>query len=322
MLRFALRRLVAAVPLVWGVATLVFLLSQAAPGRAFHELEGPGAEPGAAAHLRELLGADRPIWDRYVAWLRGSVTGDLGTSFSLRSPVSGLLRDGVVNSFCLAGIALALQFLLGIAVALLACWWTGGWLDRVLVACASCLYSVPSFCLGIVLVGIFSLHFGWLPASQMHSIDADRLSTWSRWVDGLRHLLLPALTLSLPAAGGIALYLREQIRALATRTFLVAARSRGAGRGRLLAHAGRNALLPLVTLLGLSLPGLVGGAAVVEVLYAWPGMGRLAYHAVLARDEPLILGCTLVASIAVVLGSLAADLAAAAVDPRVREETS
>ncbi len=322
MLRFASRRLLAVVPLAWGVATLVFLLAQIAPGEPFHEIEGPGVEPRAAEHLRALFGADRPLWERYVAWMSGSLSGDLGVSFSLRQPVSSLLAEGLRNTFCLAGLALALQFVLGTAAALAACRWPRGWVDRALVVSAGLLYSLPSFCLGIALVGVFSVRLGWLPTSQMRSIDAASLSSWARGLDTLRHLLLPSLTLALPTAGAVALYVRDRMRSVLSRPFVTAARARGAGPGRvLLAHALRNSLLPIVSLLGLSLPGLAGGAAVIEVLYAWPGMGRLAYQAVLARDEPLVLGCTLVASVTVILGSLAADLVSAAVDPRVKEAT-
>jgi peptide/nickel transport system permease protein len=155
----------------------------------------------------------------------------------------------------------------------------------------------------------------------MRSVDAPDLDAAARFLDALRRAVLPCLALALPPAGGIALYVRDQVEAALARGHVRAARARGLTRRRVLVrHALRSVLLPVVNLFGLALPGIVGGSVVVETLFAWPGMGRLAYQAVLARDEPLILGCACAGTAAVILGSLLADLAGAALHPRVREE--
>jgi len=313
------RRTMAAVPLLLGVLTLVFLLVQLAPGDPFRLEPASGVSRGAERTLRRAFEADRPLPTRYAIWLEGFLTGDLGTSYIYHRPVSALLREAAGNTLVLAGLATLFQFLLGTAAGLLAAGSRRAWLDRALAGLSSLAYSVPSFWLGLVLVWIFSVRLGWLPVSQMHSIDAAEHSRAWRAVDFLRHLLLPCLALTLPSAGGIALYVREEVRARLGRPFARSARARGIGERAVVLHALKSALLPLVNMLGLALPGILGGSVVLEVLYAWPGMGRLAYQAVLAKDEPLVLGCAWVTSVLVVAGSMLADLLSAWVDPRTRE---
>ena len=279
--------------------------------------------PEAAEHLRQIFGAERSLPERYLSWLAGFFSGDLGISFSHRRSVAELLGEAVGNTFALAGTAILLQFLLGTAAGVAAAAGRSRWLDRGIAVGASLIYSLPSYWLALALVWLFSVRLGWLPVSQMHSIDAADLGAWSRLLDSLRHLVLPCLSLALPAAAGIALYVREEVRDSLWREFVRTARARGVGeRQVILRHSLSHALLPVVNLFGLALPGIVGGSVVLEVLFAWPGMGRLAYQAVLSRDEPLILGCTWLASLFVVAGSLAADLLSAWVDPRVRESLS
>ncbi len=317
---FVLRRLLSVLPLVWGTATLVFLLVEAAPGVPFDSLREPGVSPRTAIRLHEAFGADRPFLDRYVDWLEGLLHGDFGTSWSYRQPAAGLIREAALNTLTLAGPALILQFALGLAAGFVAARSRGGFADRGMSAAAAALYSVPSFCLALPLTWLLAVRLRWLPVSQMHSLDAATLSTLPRLLDTVRHLVLPCLALVLPTAAGIALYVRDQVRAALDLGFVSAARARGLGwRQAELRHALRAALLPVVALFGLAIPGILGGSVAIEVLFAWPGLGRLAYQAVLARDTPLILGCTCVASLLVVAGGLLADLLSAALDPRARE---
>jgi len=320
MTSYAARRILAAIPLIAGVLTIVFLLVEAAPGDPFVLEPGPGVDAGAAGRLREAFGADKPLLSRYGAWVGGALTGDLGTSFTHRRAVADLLRESIGNTVVLAGTAILLQFLLGMAGGLAAAAARTRWLDRGFTCLAGVVYSLPSYWLGLLMVALFSVRLGWLPVSQMHSPVAASLDGGRRLADSFRHLVLPCLALTLPAASGIALYVRDEMRAVLDRSPIRMARARGVTRwGILLRHSLKGALTPVITLLGLALPGLVGGSVVVEVLFAWPGMGRLAYEAVLARDEPLILGCAWVASLAVIIGSLMADLLAAWADPRLRE---
>ncbi len=320
MIGFVVRRLLSAIPLVWGAATLVFILVNAAPGDPFDSLREPGVSPRTAARLHEVFGTDRPFMTRYLDWLGGLARGDLGTSWSYRQPAAGLVRDAALNTLSLAGPALALQFALGLAAGIAAARSRGGFVDRVVSTAAAALYAVPSYCLALPVTWLLAVRLGWLPVSQMRSLDAASLPTMPRLLDTVRHLVLPCLALVLPAAAGIALYVRDQMRAALDRVFVSAARARGLGGRRAeLRHALRAALVPVAVLFGLALPALLGGSVVIEVLFAWPGLGRLAYQAVLSRDLPLVLGCTCLASLLVVAGGLVADLLAAALDPRARE---
>jgi|SRR5438552_6194658 len=317
---FVLRRLLAAIPLAWAAATLVFLLVAAAPGEPFDALREPGGSAATAERLRQAFGTSRPFLPRYLDWLAGLLLGDLGTSWSYRQPVAVLVRGAALNTLVLAGPALVVQFALGLAAGITAARSRRRLTDRGISAAAAALYSVPSYCLALPLAWFLAVRLGWLPASQMHSPEAGPLPLWSRLLDTLRHLALPCLALIVPTASGIALYVRDQMRAALGRGFVSAARVRGLGsREAELRHALRATLLPVAALLGLALPGLLGGSVVIEVLFAWPGLGRLAYQAVLARDLPLILGCTCLTSVLVVAGGLVADLLAAALDPRARE---
>ena len=316
---FLLRRLLAAAPLLLGALTLLFLLLQLVPGRPFTSEAGAGVSPAAAERLRRVSGSGQPFATRYLAWVGGVIGGDLGYSWSERRPVADAVRDAAARTLLLAGTAIALQFLLGFGLGLTAAA-AGRRLDRLLTAGAGILYSVPSFWLGLLLVGFFSVRLGWLPVSQLHAPDAAAWGAWPRFLDAARHLVLPCLALALPGAGGIALFVRDEVRAALSEGLARAARSRGLGRGRIvLRHGVGRALLAVSVLFGLAIPGLLGGSIVIESLFAWPGMGRLAYQGTLARDEPLVLGCAAVAALLVIAGSLAADLLAAAVDPRVRE---
>ena len=323
MLAFAVKRLLASIPLLLGVLTLVFFLLEAAPGEPFQTLSEPGTDPHAAERLRRAFGADRPVGERYVEWLGRFLTGDLGVSPSHRRPVADLVQEAAGNTVALAGSALVLQFLAGIAAGTASAWTRGRLLDRAITVAASVLYSVPSYWLGLVLAWVLSVRLGLLPASQMHSLDAPSLGALARLADAARHMVLPGLSLVLPTAAGIALTLRDRMASALATGYAQSARARGRSRGGVVVrHALRSSLLPAVNLLGLAVPALLGGSVVIEVHFAWPGMGRLAYQAVLARDTPLVLGCTCASAVLVLLGSLAADLLGAILDPRVREATA
>jgi peptide/nickel transport system permease protein len=316
---FLLRRLLGTVPLLLGSLTLLFLLLQLVPGRPFTFEAGGGASPAASERLRRVAGSDRPVAARYLAWLGGAVAGDFGFSWSERRPVADAVGEAAARTSLLAGTALLLQFVVGGGLGLLAAA-AGRRLDRLITTAAALLSSLPSFWLGLMLVAFFSVRLGWLPVSQIHAIGAAEWGFWPRLADAARHLVLPALALALPGAGGMALFVRDEVRAALADGLARAARSRGLGIARtVLRHGARRALVVVSVLFGLAMPGLVGGSVVIETLFAWPGMGRLAYQGTLARDEPLVLGCAAVAAALVVAGSLAADLLAAAVDPRVRE---
>ncbi|MCK5376313.1 MAG: ABC transporter permease [Acidobacteria bacterium] len=308
-----LRRLATLVPLVLLVVTLTFVVVQAAPGSYADTIDNPRLSPEIRELIRARYGLDRPPLEQYLSWLGAVLTGDLGVSFLYKEPVSRVLMRALPPTLLLAGTALLLDLVLGLALALAAARRPFGWADRIITLLSLGLYGIPSFWLAGIFILVFSLVLGWFPASHMHSVGADGL------FDLLHHLALPALCLGLVGAAGTARYLRSTLLDVRASRWMLAARARGLPRWRLLlVHALRPALLPVVTLLGLSLPILVSGSVVIETVFSWPGMGLVAYNAARARDIPLILGATLVGAIAVILGNLAADLLYAVVDPRVR----
>jgi len=319
MKRMVLRRLLALVPLVWLVATLTFVIVQAAPGSYADMIDNPRLSAATRDAIRNRYGLDRPVSVQYMSWLRAVLTGDLGTSFLYQEPVSKVLGRALPPTLLLTGCGLVFMLALGFVLALAAMRRAHGWADRIITVLSLGLYGVPSFWLAGVLVLVFSLLLGWFPASHMHSVDAARLDGPARLIDLLHHLALPVLCLGLVGAAGTARYLRATLLDVRSSRFMLAARARGISERRLLlVHALRPALLPVVTLFGLALPVLVSGSVVVETIFSWPGMGQVAYNAARARDIPLILGATLIGTAVVILGNLIADLLYAVVDPRAR----
>jgi len=320
MTRLVLRRLVAALPLLWLVATLTFALIHAAPGSYEDQLDHPRLTPEARQLVRERYGLDLPLHRQYLRWLGSLARGDLGVSFLYRRPVAEVLWEALPATLLLSGTALVLDLALGLVLAVGSVRRPHGWLDRLITVLALGVYGMPTFWLAGLAILVFSLLLGWLPASHMHAVAAGQLSGPGRFLDLLLHLGLPAACLGVVGAAATARYLRATLIEVRGALFLRAARARGLSERRLLwVHALRPALLPVVTVLGLSLPVLVSGSVVVEVIFSWPGMGRVLWTAANARDIPVTLATTLLGAAAVVLGNLAADLLYAVVDPRARE---
>ncbi len=319
MARLILRRLAIAVPLLWLVVTLTFLAVHAVPGTVADLIDNPQLGPQARAHIEEQFGLDRPLGEQYVRWLAALARGDLGVSFLYRQPVSRVVARALPPTLLLAGTALTLDFALGILLALIAVARPRSWFDRICTVFSLGLYGMPSFWLAGLAILFFSVILGWLPASHMHSVGAIGASSSVRFADLIRHLILPAGVLGVVGAAGTARYLRAALLDLHEAPYLLAARARGLSRRRvLLVHALRPALLPLVTLLGLAIPFLVSGSLVIEVIFAWPGIGRVLWTAAWARDVPLILAVTLLGAGAVILGNLVSDVLYLIVDPRAR----
>jgi len=321
MKRLILRRLLVFLPMVWLVATLTFIVVAAAPGDYADTVDHPGLNAEQREALRARYGLDQPIHRQYLAWLASLATGDLGTSFVTKEPVTRLLARALPATLLLSGTALLLDFLLGIAVAVAAARRPHGWFDRLSTILGLGLAGLPSFWIAGLVVLVFALLFGWFPASHLRSVDAGQMAFFARTRDLLHHLVLPAVCLGLVGAAGTARYLRATLLDIRGERYILAARARGLSERRILwVHTLRPALLPVITLLGLSLPFLVSGSVVIESIFSWPGIGLSLLQAAHARDVPVIMAITLLGAIAVILGSLIADLLYAAADPRARED--
>ena len=245
--------------------------------------------------------------------------GDLGVSLRQQRPVTGILGEAVGPTLLLTVTAYLGHLLLAVLVATTMVARRGSATDHLLQVAGLTLYSLPSFWLGLMLIMVFAGGLGWLPVGGMRAPDAAYLPPLARMFDLLRHLCLPAATLALGSFMGTARHLRASLEEVLDQDYIVAARARGLSEGVILRrHALRNALLPVATLVGLHLPFILGGAVVVEVVFGWPGMGRVTVEALWARDYPVIVATTLLSALAVVGGSLVADVLYRRIDPRVR----
>ncbi len=321
MAAWLLRRLAAAVAIVFAVVTLVFFAIHLAPGTPFLPSGDRPLDPSVEAGLRARFGLDRPLAVQYVSFLGALARGELGESFSQHRPVAHALRDAVPNTAVLAGTALVVELLLGLAIGALQAAYARRRFDTVLTHATLVVYSLPTFWLGLVLLLVFGQGLHWLPVGGVTDpVLHQALSPMGRLLDRLRHLALPGLTLGLVGAAGTARFQRAALLEALNQGFVKTARAKGLGESRvLLGHALRNALLPTITLTGLALPFLLTGSVVVETVFAWPGMGKLAADAVLSRDYPLVTATTMAAAALVVAGSLLADILYVVADPRVRK---
>jgi peptide/nickel transport system permease protein len=319
--RYLRDRLLQAVGVVFLVTTLTFLLVHLAPGDPLGvALDRPGVTAEVRAQWRQQFGLDRPLGEQYVRWIASVPRGELGFSFSHRRPVRDVLLDALPRTLLLVSLALALSFALGIAVGVLQAEHIGGPRDRWLGRGLLLLYSVPDFWLALVALLLFAYRIPvFPPGGIVDPVLHDYLPLGQRALDRLVHLVLPVLTLALLSSAMIARHQRSSLVAVLPSDWMRTALAKGLSwRDAVRRHALRNALLSTITLFGLSLPAMAGGAVFVEKVFSWPGMGMVTVNAIGARDYPLITAGVLVISVSVVLGALIADLAVAAADPRVR----
>lgn len=319
MLPFLLRRLLHALAVVALAATVTFALLHLAPGDPIAAtLERPEVSEAVRDAWRRQYGLDRPVLEQYLRWLAGIGRGELGWSFTQQRPVGAVLAESLPRTLLLVGTALTLAFGAGVVVGAVAAWRPRAWVPRALLAAAVALRATPEFAIGLALVSVFAVRLALLPAGGVSDPLLETLGTpGERLADRARHLVLPALALALGWTAIVARHQRAALRAVADDDFVRTARAKGAsGRRVLLRHALRPALAPTLTLLGLALPTLAGGALITEAVFAWPGMGLVAAQAVGARDYALVTGAVVVGSAAVAAGSLIADLLVALVDPR------
>ena len=308
-----------AVPTGLGVVVLSFFLLRLAPGDAADVLAGESGSATAEgmAAIRTRFGLDLPVLHQLAAYLNNLAHFSLGFSPRYNMPVSALIGERLPNSLLLMGFALALALGLGIALGTVMASFAGSWLDRGLSVVTLLFYSVPGFWIGLMLIVVFSVKLGWVPSGGAETIGAD-LSGWARLVDRARHMVLPMVSL---ASFYVAIYARLTRGAMLevrTQDFVRTARAKGlSGFAVTVRHILRNALLPVSTITGVHLGSLMGGAVVVETIYSWPGLGRLAFEAVMGRDFTVLLGILLLSSLLVVVVNVLTDLFHAWLDPRV-----
>jgi peptide/nickel transport system permease protein len=306
--RFLARRLLLTIPVFFGVATVVFLLIHLIPGDPVQAMLGESAAPADIAVLRGRLGLDRPLIAQYGAFLEGLATGDLGTSLRTNQTVVSVLAERLPATVELAAAAMLVALVFALPIGTLAAARAGTRLDHMTMTAALVGISMPNFWLGPLLAIVFSIVLGWLPVSGRGTPA---------------HLILPAVTLAAPLAAVLARMTRASVLEELRELYVLAARARGVSRARaVLRHAFRNSLVPIVTLLGLQLGGLLTGAVITETIFAWPGVGRLLIQSIGFRDYPMVQGCILLIAVMYVSLNLFADLLYGMLDPRIRYDRS
>ncbi|HYU09992.1 MAG TPA: ABC transporter permease [Gemmatimonadales bacterium] len=312
-------RLLAGLAVVLGVVILTFLLLHLAPGDPIDIMLGPTATAEQVAAQRRALGLDRPLPAQFVTWLGRFARGDWGTSIAKGRPVRAVLGDAWPATVRLVALSLLLSYLIGLVVGAVQAARSGSRTDTVLSIASVTLFAVPGYWLGLMLVLIFTYWARMLPAFGAAGLDSDYLRGGAWLIDRLRHLALPLATLTLVGIGGAVRFVRGAMLETLSEPFITTARAKGLTPRRVVGrHALRNALTPIVTLLGLSLPALFSGAVFVEAVFAWPGVGRVLVEAVQARDYPVVMAATAVSAVLVVAGNMLADVLAAWLDPRIR----
>ena len=321
MIGYILRRILLSIPLLWALATVTFFIVRLAPGDPMAMYYNPEIDPSVMEAVRTRLGLDQPIHVQYVRWLGALAHGELGVSFKHHRPVAEILAETLPNTLLLTGLALLFDLGLGVVLGVIAAVRQYSWTDHLTSIVALFLYSMPGFWLGLMMIILFALKLGWLPASQMESVDAEFMGFFPRLWDRALHLVMPVFVLGIASAASVARYMRGSLLEVIRQDYIRTARAKGLSERRvILRHALTNALIPIITLLGLYLPYLISGAIVTETIFAWPGMGRLTIDAIFSRDYPVVMAANLLAGVMVVGGNLLADILYAVVDPRIRYE--
>ncbi len=315
------RRALQAIPLLIGIVTLIFIILHLAPGDPTTAYFHPDIPPDVLDRMRAGLGLDEPLHVQYLHWLKAFLTGDFGYSYTHHRPVAEVIADTLPNTLLLGGVSLLVIFGVGCSVGSLQAVRQYGPVDSLLTLVTLFLYSMPGFWLGLMLILAASTWLVWmgLPVSGMTSVDHSALGPLGRAADLAGHLVLPVTALGLASAAGVARFTRGEMLEVIRQDFIRTARAKGLPeREVILRHALPNAMIPVISLLGLYLPLLFGGAVVIEVVFSWPGMGRMMYDAVLARDYPLVMASSFLFAVLVIAGNLVADLLYAMADPRIR----
>ena len=312
MLGYVLRRIVATIPVMAVVALFVFSLLYIAPGDPAAIIAGDQATPADVARIRQSLGLDRPFLVRFGEWLWQILQGDLGTSIFTNLPVLTMIAQRVEPTLSLMAVTLCLAITVAVPLGVLAAWKAGTWIDRAVMAFAVFGFSVPVFVIAYLLSFVFALELEWLPVQGYTSL-AEGIWPW------FENLILPAIALGCVYIALIARITRAAMLEVLAQDYIRTARAKGLGqRGILFVHALKNAAVPIVTVIGIGVALLIGGAVVTETVFAIPGLGRLTVDAILRRDYPLIQGLVLLFSFAYVLVNLIIDLLYTLLDPRIR----
>ncbi len=304
MKRYVLTRLAAAIPVILGATVVVFSILYLTPGDPVRLMLGDRISPERIEEVRRQLGLDQPIYVQYVRWLMGALRGNFGISIAAKRSASQLIFERLPYTLELTMTAMAISILLGIPIGVVSAVKQYTIVDHVSMAAALFWLSMPGFWLGLMLMLLFGLRLGWVPISGS---------------SGIKSLILPALTLGLPQIGMLARLMRSEMLEVLREDYIMTARAKGLKEFLVMyKHALRNAITSVIVYLFLGIPWLISGSVVVEMIFAWPGMGRLMYQAILTKDFPIVQGVIFIIAILTVLFNLLGDIATGFLDPRIR----
>ncbi|HSI44170.1 MAG TPA: ABC transporter permease [Methylotenera sp.] len=334
MFKYLIKRVLWMVPMLIGISLISFLIMHLAPGDITNNEASfnPKASEESRQKLRELYNLDKPVIVQYGLWLKRMATLDFGTSFAThQKPVfwqktdkdgnvtKGLIQEALPITLMINILGLFLTLVLAIPLGIIAARKYGGWQDKTITLFNFVGFSIPGFWLSLLLMYWLGVVNNWFPISGLHSINYDNLDTLGKLKDSISHLFMPVIIPSVTGLAGITLFVKNGMLDVLFQDYITTARSKGLTEHKVVyTHALRNALLPLITIVGLSIPGLIGGSVIAETIFAIPGMGKLFYDSVLMRDFPVIMGILTIGSALTLIGNMLADVAYAWADPRVR----
>lgn len=305
--------------IIWGVLTLTFAVIHLAPGDPFSLYIRPDIDPQVVENMRRQMGFDLPLWKQYFVWITEFACGNFGLSFSHHRPVTEIFAEAIPNTLQLTIAAFLLQLSAGIVIGIAAALKHRRKIDSIINTGLIFLYSMPGFWLALMAVLLFSLKLGLLPSSQMASVTVSG-GAFAYLADRISHLILPVIILALPSMAVTARFVRGSMIEALEQKYITAAKAAGLKKRKIIyRYALKNALLPVVTLIGMDVPFLLGGAVIIEYIFAWPGMGRITVDAIFAHDFPVILAGNFIAAAAVVAGNFLSDILYRVVDPRIRK---
>lgn len=318
-----LRRIIGLIPVFFGITLISFFIIHLAPGKPTDISSGmnPKVSYEAREKLEKIYGLDKPIHEQYLGWLKRFVTFDFGSSYTDGRPVSEKIFERIPVTLLINISAMLLVLGIGIPLGVLSAVKRNSSIDRLSTVFVFTGFSAPEFWMALLSMSLFCITLGWLPVSGIKSLDFERLSFAGKIFDVARHMVLPVSIASIGGLAGISRYTRSSVIGIMESDFIRAARAKGLKESDVISkHAVRNALLPVITILGLSVPGLIGGSVILESIFAIPGMGRLFYESVMSRDYPVIMGVLSIGALLTLAGNLSADIAYSAADPRIRAE--
>ena len=317
MLRYLARRLLIAIPVLFGILFLAFIMTRALPGDPLLMMMSIEEFEASEEYLetrREQLGLNDPLPVQYVAWVGEVFQGNLGTSFQRREPITEIIGERIGPTIRLTGASVLIALLIGVPTGVIAAIRQNTWFDYTSATGSMLAISIPNFFLGLMAIFVFSLRLGWLPTGGINTLGQE-----PTFMNSLVHLIMPAGVLAAVLIGPYVRYTRQSMLDVLRQDYITTAKAKGVPRRAILIfHGLRNALVPLTTVIAIQIPALLAGTVIIETIFTWPGMGQLVLEGITRRDYPIIVGVVLVSAVLVMIFNLVADLLAAVLDPRIR----